>query len=79
MGGRGEGEEGAQQSFIWGGFARVPTPYSLFLLTPFLAEKVPLSYTFYRKYPFTCLATTGAQADGLLAKNVASRQVNARF
>ena len=30
---------------------RVPTPYPPFLLIPFLAEKVPLSYTFYRQIP----------------------------
>ena len=70
----------AQQSFIWGGFAQSSNPLpSLFINTIFSRKGSPFLYLLSTNTRFTCLATTGAQADGLLAKNFASRQVNALF
>ena len=76
-GGRGGG---AQQSFIWGGFAQSSNPLlSLFINTIFSRKGSPFLYLLSTNTRFRCLATTAAQADGLLAKNFASRQVNALF
>ena len=71
MGGGGGGaEEGAQQSFVWGGFAQSSNPLpSLFINTIFSRKGSPFLYLLLTNTPFTCLATIGAQADGLLAKN----------
>ena len=75
-GGGGEGGEGAQQSFVCGGFAQSsnPTP-SLFNNTILSRKGSRFLYLLLTNTPFTCLAMTGAQADGLLAKNFASRSV----
>ena len=48
---QGEGGGGTQQSFIRGGSAPRSKPLPFYI--PFLTEKVPLSYTFRRKWhPF---------------------------
>jgi len=42
-------------------------PLTLFINTIFNGKCSPFLYLLFTNTPFTCLATTGAQADGLLA------------